>query len=124
MNKKDEQEIKDKLEMYAERALQDYLNEDVSALTPVRTDNYLTFFSAWGALLETKLAELDIEQNKLWIELRDDYKTVAETDRAIERTEIGILYKRRKAQLKAIDKVIRSCKQRMRRFEQEAYNIT
>jgi len=111
-----------KIEMFAERALTEWAEEDVAMLTPERTDNYLSFLSGYSALLEERFARLKQAEGKVWMECKEEAKSIKEADMMFDQTEVGQALIETKHMIKASDKVIRACRDRLQRFTNERFN--
>ena len=122
MNEALKEEMVEKILMFGNRAIEDWKNEDVAALTPQRTDNYLSVLSAYSATLEEEHGNAIFNGAVRWLELREDSKTNKSTDQEYLASPEGKLELDLKKLLKAVDKIIAACKKRMDRFNREAYN--
>jgi len=94
-----------------------------TTFTPEQCDNYRTLLCAWYEKMSQRLAEVDIEYNTQWLELKKKIKTNAEIDRKMAITKIGQERNTLKLGLKAREKMIGALKDRMHRLNQEAYNL-
>jgi len=107
---------------FGQRAVQEYANDNVEALTPNRVDNYLSMLAGYSAALEEEMGNLELRELDVWTELRDKTSSDKQADRLWEQTEDGRRQIKLKRTLKGVDKIISACKIRLRRLENEAYN--
>lgn len=119
------EEIKKYVYQCAERAVQDYLNEDVTALTPSRADNYLVVFSGYSSLLHLEIGQLEKRKAMTYKEWKESgvVKSIAEFERGWKSTPDGQEWIELDASLSAMGVTMRSLLQRLRRLENEAKNI-
>ena len=122
MNNAVKEDLIEKILMFGSRAIEDWKNEDVAALTPERTDNYLSVLSGFSATLEEQYANAIKNGAEKWLKLRIDTKTNSITDKMYQVSKEGRLEEDLKRLLKAVDKIIAACKKRMDRFNREAFN--
>ena len=116
-----EDEIREKIITFGNRAVSDWTKEESGSLTPERTSNYHSILAGYAAVLEEEFASLEM--------LKPVFKTAleasaseAQRERVWESSESGQRHIQLKHKLNAIDRIISACKLRMRRFENEAFN--
>ena len=115
-------ELRDYILQFGARAVESFKEEGVGGLNPGKTDNYLSTISGYSALLEERLGELEVQRAKEYPEFRARNRSNADAVREWESTESGIEMIKLKRTLNATDKVIRACRDRLQRFNNEAYN--
>ncbi len=117
-----EDEVKNLILKYGERAMLDYKNEKIDGLTGGRVDNYLSMLSGYSAMLEEEMGKLEMIKATEWLGLRNLAKSNVDADRAWDATDNGLRYIQLSRLLRAVDKIISACKQRLKRLENESYN--
>jgi hypothetical protein len=116
-----DQEIINKIKEFGQRAVEQWAEEKVTALTPERADNYLSVLSGYSALLEEEFGKLEMDE-PIWQGSQDQNFPQAKLDRLWNSTPSGQRMIQLKHRLRAVDKIINACKRRLKRFEMQAYN--
>lgn len=99
------------------------IKEGTEPLTaPSRLADILGELSAFYSLLMDMYDEMEVEYNERWLQIRENVKSVAETDRKIEMEIIGVKRKKIKHKLNVVEKVMSSIKVRLRIKEAEYRN--
>lgn len=83
-------EARDLIYQFGKRAVEQFQTEDASALTGVRTNNYLSMFAGYYATLMEEFGKLEIIEAQIWPELRKDAKSDAMASRNWAATEHGM----------------------------------
>lgn len=117
-----EQEIKELVYKFGERVFKDFNEENVVTLTAERADNYLSRLSGYSALLEEEMGELELHKAREYPKYRDEHKSNVDATMAYDATEEGLRMIKLKRTLKAVDKIISACKNRLKRLENESFN--
>jgi hypothetical protein len=122
LTQENEVEIKTLILQFGSRAVEEFKGEKVGGLTPSRTDNYLSMISAYSAMLEERLGELEVQRATDYPNFRTNYKSNVDATMAWDSTVEGLEMIKLKRTLKATDKVIAACKNRLNRLQNESYN--
>src|SRR6187551_1392058 len=101
-----EDEIKDLILKFGERAVKEFQGEKVEGLTPARVDNYLSMLSGYSARLEERLGELEVQKATDYVNFRASYKSNVDATMAWDSTAEGLEMIKLKRTLKAVDKII------------------
>ncbi len=122
LNPENEQKVKEYIRMFGERAVKEFQGETVEGLTPKKVDNYLSMLSAYSAQLEEVLGNLEMKKATDYPKFRTEYKTNVDASMFWDSTPEGLEMIKLKRLLKAVDKIISACKNRLRRMDNEANN--
>ena len=101
-------------------AIRDTLQTEMTPAQMADARMKLTGFYSTLTTVYNKANELT---TRMWIEVRGNYNSDARATKAVEVTELGILEKKVKNELKAIEKMISSLKQRIEIMQGEARNM-
>lgn len=115
-------ELRNYILQFGSRAIESFKEEDVGGLTPQKTDNYLSAISGYSGMLEERLGELEVQRAVDYPEFRARNKSNADATREWESTPAGLEMIKLKRTLNATDKIIRACRDRLQRFNNEAHN--
>ena len=100
-------------------AIRDSLQTEMTPAQMADARMKLTGFYSTLTTVYNKANEL---ATRMWVDIRGNYNSDARANKAVEVTELGILEKKLKNELRAIEKMISSLKQRIEISQGEARN--
>lgn len=92
-------------------------------LTPKLTDLYRSILVSWYCRNNEKLSEIEKRRSTIWQKLRLESKSDRSTEIKYDSTEDGQRRIELRYELKSLEKMISSLKDRLRRFEIELYHL-
>jgi len=95
---------------------------NIEVLTPKLTSDYRLLLAAWYEKYSEELGEIEKRYPYDWTKIREDCKSVKESDMRYNQTDDGQRRIVLKFKLKSIEKMIGALKDRMKRLEMESFN--
>ena len=114
--------IKDIILKFGMRAVDEYRQENIPALTGERTNNYLSLLAGFVSMLYERKSELRILEVEFMITNREKYKSNVDTKLYWEGSELGKEQIRILGLIDSAKDVMRACRDRLRQLQQEAFN--
>jgi len=114
--------IKDIILKFGMRAVDEYRQENIPALTGERTNNYLSLIAGFMGMLHERKAELRILEVEFMITNREKYKSNVDTKLYWEGSELGKEQIRVLELMDSAKEIMRACRDRLRQLQQEAFN--
>lgn len=115
-------EARDLIYQFGKRAVEQFQTEDASALTGVRTNNYLSMFAAYYSTIMEEFGKLEIIEAQMWPTFRGTAKSDAGASREWASTEHGLRQIELKYLIKSLEKLMSACKGRLEQLKVESYN--
>jgi hypothetical protein len=107
---------------FCKRAMETFGEENVATLTGERTDNYLSLLSGYSAKLYEEIGEIELRKADDFLLIRAKCKSNADAERLWNATEDGKRYIELDHRLKAVKEVVRACRDRLKRLNNESFN--
>ncbi len=123
-NDKKPTDIAKEIELKIMREIEAYWNGKESVyLTPKLTDLYRCILVSWYARDSELMSGIEKRRGAAWQRLRKESKTDKETEMKYDESEDGQNRIELRYEMKAVEKMISSLRDRLRRMEMEVYHL-